>query len=599
MLSQQAVQLRRQPLRTSAAATASAVLALGACRDALPVAPRSAAPHGAYSVSAITCSYARGDSTVPCAEYAHARSNTLASALAAIRAQPEPARGVAGTLTPRQAQRGSAGTRDVYFGQQGVDVYVATSNVALNGSMFQFDATIQDLATEPLGTADGRTPSSDSIIIFFTQLPVVTHGTGSVTVTNPTGYNTFTAANQPYYQYPGLLPSNATSPPLLWELTLTGGVQGFDFDVYVAAQVPDTTAAGLAIPAHAFDSLAVGAAHTCAIRAGNHEYCWGFNAYGALGLQESAPITIPQGVLGNLSIQSVTAGNEFSCALAVGGAYCWGDNLSGEVGDGTEIDRGEPVVTSPPSGQFAAIAAGTEFSCGLVSGTAYCWGDNYTGQLGNGTTTPHASPTAVAGSLQFTALTVGAFHACGLTSGGAAYCWGANADGELGTGNTTTATSPTAVNTAILFASIVAGNDFTCGLDGAGNAYCWGANSYGALGIGTAGGSASTPQSVTGGLHFTRLTAGAFHACGITSSGAAYCWGSNSSGQIGDGTTTDHPAPQSVSGAYAFTAIGAGFAHTCGLTASGSTYCWGDNSSGQIGDGTFVQRQSPTAVLLP
>jgi alpha-tubulin suppressor-like RCC1 family protein len=535
---------------------------------------------------------------VPCAEYAHSRSNTLASALAALRTQAPPTGNIA-PLAARPTKGGTVGTRDVYFGQQGVDVYVGVTNVALNGTMFQFDATIQNLATEPLGTADGRTPASDSVMIFFTQLPVVTAGTGSVTVANPTGYNTFTASNQPYYQYPGLLPSNATSPPMLWEMTVSTGVQAFDFDVYVAAQVPDTSAAALAIPAHAFDSLAVGEAHTCAIRAGNHEYCWGFNAYGALGVQESSPVTIPEGVLGNLGIESVAAGSEFSCALAVGGAYCWGDNLSGEVGDGTEIDRGEPVVTSPPVGQFAVIKAGTEFSCGLVSGAAYCWGDNYTGQLGNASTTPDARPTAVAGSLQFAALTVGAFHACALTSGGSAYCWGANADGELGTGNTTTATSPAAVNTSTLFASIAAGNDFTCALDGAGNAYCWGANTFGALGIGTVGGTASTPQTVTGGLHFTRIAAGAFHVCGITTSGATYCWGSNSSGQVGDGTTTDHSAPEAVSGAYAFTAIGAGFAHSCGLTGSGSTYCWGDNSSGQIGDGTFTQRLSPTSVLLP
>ena len=102
-----------------------------------------------------------------------------------------------------------------------------------------------------------------------------------------------------------------------------------------------------------------------------------------------------------------------------------------------------------------------------------------------------------------------------------------------------------------------------------------------------------------GGLQFARVTAGAFHACGITGAGVAYCWGSNSSGQVGDGTTTDRNTPQSVSGTIAFTAIGAGFLHTCGLTASGTTYCWGDNSSGQVGDGTFNQRVSPTAVLLP
>ncbi len=495
------------------------------------------------------------------------------------------------------------GSRDVYFGQQGVDVFVGTDSVTYDGSStFKFMATIQNLSTEPLGSADGRTPSPDSIIVFFSELPVVTSGTGSITVNDVAGTNTFTASNQPYYQYPGLLPSNGTSVPVAWVFGLPPTVLGFNFDVYVAAQVPDTSNGALTIPAHAFDSLAVGEAHTCAIRPGNHEYCWGFNGYGATGTGESAPATTPRGVLGNLSMQSITSGSEFSCAVAAGGTYCWGDNMSGEVGDGTTTDRGEPVPTTSLSGSFSDISAGTDFSCGVAGGTTYCWGDDYTGQLGTGTTalTPQTSPQAVAsGTPQFTHVVTGAAHACGLTSGGNAYCWGANADGELGTGNNVSTASPTAVSTSVLFASLVAGTNFTCGIDMANNAWCWGANVYGSLGTGAAGASANTPQPVTGGLQFTKLTAGGYHACGITSSGAAYCWGGNSSGQLGNGTNTDNATPQPVSGTFAFTAIGAGFAHTCGLVAGGATYCWGDNSSGQVGDGTFNQRPSPTAVLLP
>jgi alpha-tubulin suppressor-like RCC1 family protein len=587
-------------LRASLGAGTTLCALLVACSGESPVAPHPGGPKSAFEVAAIACSGNMQGINVLCAEYAHVNSRTLAGALAVLRSHPAPSMPIS-ALRPTGSVRTPVGVRDVYFGQQGVDVFVGTSNVTYSGGIFTVPATVQNLSTEPLGSADGRTPSSDSIIVFFSQLPVVTSGSGTITVDSTAGTGTFTAANQPYYQYPGLLPSNATSSPVDWVFSVPGTVQAFNFDVYVAAQVPDTSSGALAIPAHAFNSLAVGEAHTCAIRPGNHEYCWGFNAYGAIGINESGPVSTPRGVLGNLGIQSITSGSEFSCALTTGGAYCWGDNLSGEVGDGSTLDRGEPVATSPSSGSFSDIAGGTDFSCGVASGTAYCWGDNYTGQLGTGTAslTLQTSPHPVAsGAPQFVSVTVGAAHACGLTSGGAAYCWGANADGELGTGNNTSTATPTLVSGGVMFAALAAGANFTCGFDLTGNAYCWGANVWGSLGTGTSGASANTPQHVAGGLQFSKLTAGGYHACGIAANGA-YCWGANDSGQLGNGTRNDNASPQLVSGAYAFTAIGAGFAHTCAVVGSGGTYCWGDNSSGQIGDGTFTQRLTPTAVLLP
>jgi alpha-tubulin suppressor-like RCC1 family protein len=364
-----------------------------------------------------------------------------------------------------------------------------------------------------------------------------------------------------------------------------------------APAMPRSADRGIAV--RALDSLAVADAHTCTISRGGHVFCWGSDVYGALGAHEGDLVPTPREVLGTLGIKSITAGSEFSCAIAIAGAYCWGDNVNGELGDGTVVDRRDPALTLPSVGRFASIAAGTEFGCGLVGSTAYCWGHNYTGELGDGTTTAHATPVAVSGSFRFAALAVGASHACGLTPGGSAYCWGANTDGELGTGSTTRVLVPTAVRTGILFASLAAGNNFTCGIDAAGKAYCWGADTYGALGSGSLGGTVLTPQSVAGGLQFVRLSAGGYHVCGITARNAAYCWGGNSDGQLGNGTTVDRASPQLVSGTHAFSAIGAGYAHTCGTTTHGATYCWGDNTSGQLGDGTFNQRLTPTAALVP
>src|SRR2546427_9271570 len=112
-------------------------------------------------------------------------------------------------------------------------------------------------------------------------------------------------------------------------------------------------------------------------------------------------------------------------------------------------------------------------------------------------------------------------------------------------------------------------------------------------------GATSTPLAVT--LTFTAVTAGDAHTCGVTAAGAAYCWGYNSSGQLGDGTTTDRltlvlvKAPAGVS----FDSVTAGRLHTCGVTAAGTAYCWGGNGFGQLGDGTATNRLTPVLVAAP
>jgi alpha-tubulin suppressor-like RCC1 family protein len=489
----------------------------------------------------------------------------------------------------------------VYLGQQGYNINFLVSNVTFSSPpLFTFNAAVQDLTTEPIGTADGRTPAPDSVIVFLYEAPVTTTGSGVVTLTNAPDTGLFINPNEPYFQYPGLLPSNATSISLPWNFNVPATVQRFSFEVDITAQVPDTTSGALSIPPHQFNTLAVGEAHTCAIRPTNHDYCWGFDEYGAIGILAGAPQTTARGVLGMLLFNSISAGSEFSCGVTTtsGASYCWGDNLSGEVGDGTSIDRGEPTALGG-SLDFSTVAAGNEYACGLVAGTAYCWGDNYLGQLGDGTTSPHATPQQVTGGLQFADIAAGSFHACGLTSGGVLYCWGANTSGELGNGGTTSSSAPVVVSGSLHFEAVAAGNAFTCALDLTGKAYCWGANTYGAVGNGSSGNMLTSPTLVSGGAAFTSLAAGAFHVCGITSGGAAYCWGDNSHGQVGDGSTTDRNVPTLVSGSTAFTEIGAGFGHSCALTGADLMYCWGDNSSGQIGDGTLTQRTSPTAVLLP
>ena len=317
------------------------------------------------------------------------------------------------------------------------------------------------------------------------------------------------------------------------------------------------------------------------------------------GKTASAALTIFSPVIQK---STISVGVVHACGLSTtGAAYCWGRNNNGQLGDGTQIDRSTPT---PVSGglTFQAIAAGNYFTCGLTpAGSAYCWGWNELGQLGNGSLTSKFTPTAVSGGLIFKAIAAAeGGHACGLTTAGAAYCWGDNSYGQFGDGGYTSTSSPKLVSGGLTFQAIAAGRNHTCGLTMTGAAFCWGVNSdgngTGRLGNGTRDDKA-IPTAVSGGLTFQVITTAAFHTCGITTAGAAYCWGSNYHGEIGDGTRTDRWNPTTVFGELTFKSITALGIHTCGLTTAGAAVCWGENAYGELGDGTAATaRLTPTVV---
>lgn len=166
----------------------------------------------------------------------------------------------------------------------------------------------------------------------------------------------------------------------------------------------------------------------------------------------------------------------------------------------------------------------------------------------------------------------------------------ASAEGAFGT------TIVTGLPAALLPGSFVGGGYHTCGLTAAGAAYCWGFNAYGQLGNGSIA-PATGAVAVTGGLTFQSLSAGGQHTCGLTTDGELYCWGWNASGQLGDGTEGYRPSPTLVVGGNVFSQVAAAWNHTCALTTAGEAYCWGQNNIGQVGDSTTTQRNDPTRVV--
>jgi hypothetical protein len=233
------------------------------------------------------------------------------------------------------------------------------------------------------------------------------------------------------------------------------------------------------------------------------------------------------------------------------------------------------------------LSAGGGHTCFVnKQGVASCWGDNSRGQLGDGTTTSASQPSTVSGHHTFVSISAGLNHTCGVTPTAQVLCWGDNSSGQLG-GITSAdeddrSRSPVAVSGSLSFAAVSAGEDHTCGLTTTGAAYCWGDNDYGQLGNGTKVASPN-PVPVTGGYTFRSVRAGVVFSCGITDAGGAYCWGANSFGRLGNGSQVNSSLPVPVSGNLKFAAISAGDGHACGVTTDGKGYCWGDNDSGQIG----------------
>jgi alpha-tubulin suppressor-like RCC1 family protein len=360
-------------------------------------------------------------------------------------------------------------------------------------------------------------------------------------------------------------------------------------------------------------AIATGGIHTCATTTASATYCWGSNSGGQLGdgTTERRTIPAPATAPPNVRFETVSSGSQHTCgATADGVAYCWGVNTFGQLGNGTTENKTSPTPVQEPMGvSFVTVSAALNHTCGLSpAGAAYCWGLNGHGQLGNGTTENSPRPVAVAapGGIAFVAIGAGySDFTCALASSGAAYCWGFNAWGQLGNGDSTLSSqatpTPVLAPQDVGWTTLTTGGSHACALTAGGTAYCWGNNEGGKLGVG-ASSSRTTPTAVAGpqGATLTTVQAGGNHTCALVQGGAAYCWGTNSSGQLGNDmlpVNSTTPTPVLMPTGASFVRLGTGFSHTCALTATGRGYCWGSNTQGQLGNGSVLSSATPIAII--
>ncbi len=397
-----------------------------------------------------------------------------------------------------------------------------------------------------------------------------------------------------------------------------------------------TVSATVAVVSSTPGSIAAGEQHTCAVKTDGTVWCWGLADSGQLGdgtlgdanAVRLHPVQVIQGAGMLTGVKAVAAGWFTTCALKTDGTvWCWGQNDLGQLGintggDDTDANSLEPVQVLQGGGFLTgvkAIAGGGRHFCALkTDGTVWCWGYDGFAQLGDGTIGTGRYQTrltpvqVILGSGKMTgviAIATGGEHTCALRSGGTVWCWGDDFTGALGDGTRGNANhirlQPVQVvqgSGKLAYATaIAAGAGHTCARKSNGTVWCWGWDAHGELGDGTRGSNylrLKPVQVVQGSGKMTGVASIAtrdISTCAVKTAGGVWCWGSDSYGQLGDGTrgNTQHlrlKPVQVVYGTGTLTSIGVitlGTRHTCAVKTTGTMWCWGWDVSGQLGDGTL------------
>jgi alpha-tubulin suppressor-like RCC1 family protein len=349
-----------------------------------------------------------------------------------------------------------------------------------------------------------------------------------------------------------------------------------------------------------WQQIAAGGAFTCAIAYDRSLWCWGANASGQLGNGSYVSSTVPVRVGPDTDWVRVAAGGGHACAVKTDESlWCWGSNSNGQIGDGTYGTHLEPWRVGT-SNDWESPALGASHSCAIrLDDTLWCWGQNDDGRLGDGTTMTRLEPVPVTSIGGVVEAACGACHTCAVTSEGGLFCWGRNFEWQLGEGPAGGSLVPQSVEPVSgTWVSVTAGHVHTCAVSIEGSLYCWGSNSEGQLGDGTSV-EKNHPTLIGASGTWRLAAAGDYHTCAAKTSGQLWCWGSNDDGQVGDGTTENRASPAGPVGStsdWSDLSLGAG--HSCGTSDLRALFCWGTNWAGQLGDGTTDTRTTPVLIGL-
>ncbi|MDP3630641.1 MAG: prepilin-type N-terminal cleavage/methylation domain-containing protein [Actinomycetota bacterium] len=374
--------------------------------------------------------------------------------------------------------------------------------------------------------------------------------------------------------------------------------------------------------------VAAGSHHSCAITSEGQAYCWGWGGNGRLGNNSSTNSSVPvavssAGVLNGKTLKSISIGGSHACAIASDNqAYCWGNNINGQLGNNTTTGGSVPVAVSIVgvlSGKTVkSISVGSDHTCAIASDNlAYCWGTGGNGQLGNASTANTSVPVAVSTGGVLSGLTVksivaGGGYTCAIASDNQAYCWGLGNQGQLGNNTSSNTSVPVTVSSSGALSgktikSVAPGWSHTCAIASDNQAYCWGNGTNGQLGNGASSTSlvpvAVSTSGAFSGKTIKSIAAGDYYyTCALASDNQVYCWGIPTYGVLGNNLGASSPVPVAVSTSGVLSgktvqSITTGFGHVCALSSDNQIYCWGAGTLGQLGNSSFADSPIPVTVI--
>ncbi len=546
------------------------------------------------------------------------------------------------TITPQPGDAGSAASGDTLIitsPRGATDIKLQRANTAA-----KLDVATQALTfDQPYG---GTSPAQ--------PITIKNSGSAPATVTLST--------NVPFYVEPATLTIDANATAQAW-VTYAPSAEGPSSDAVAFAASADTSLCGAApaplklsgTSANGVVEIAAGTRHVCARTSTGDVYCWGNDQNRQIGTGTATEPpnndwSTPHKVDGVTNATAIGLGFRHSCvALAPRGVACWGWNNFGQSGllpDGGKVTMtlGSPHVLDPLGGmpvqlRAASFSMGYWTSCASDQlGGVYCWGDNDPGAT-NGDPTFHgyaglfgsdprttlfdggadAAPVTISEApfqllmgATATAFAQNGNRACAVI-GGVVECWPHLAFDDAGnvvvddagnvTNDSTFTPQPEFPDGGVTAPKTLAlGAAYACGLWSDGSVRCWGDNSAGTLGSGTSATSSDTPVKVVGVDDVVQLSAGSGHACALRRGGDVYCWGANGAGELGDGTMTTSNVAVKVKGLEPAAQVVAchpgGCAFSCALTAGGHVWCWGDNGFTQLGQGSATIASSPAPLRV-
>ena len=326
----------------------------------------------------------------------------------------------------------------------------------------------------------------------------------------------------------------------------------------------------------------------------------------------AAALAVASLAAGAAAAASADASTSAGAAATGGTLRAWGDNVTGQLGNGTETSSDTPVKVKLPSGtKITSVRAGCDHSVALTTkGRVLAWGLNNHGQLGDGSTTDTDTPVRVkfAAGTKITSVRAGCFFSMALTTKGHVLTWGDGAQGQLGDGSNSNTDTPVRVKlpAGTKAKSISAGDAHALAITTKGHLYAWGYNGDGELGNGTTN-DAGKPVKVglPAGTKVKIVSAGGDHTLALSTTGQLYAWGYNGDGELGDGTTTSRDTPEAVDFLFrgtppgAITSLAAGCFHSLALTTKGVVLGWGLGTSGQLGNASTTTSKLPVGAMLP